>query len=447
MSRPHETILLWIGGGLLGLILVLFVAGIAIVRTDWFRNMVRRKDRRRGGRREPADARRSAPSPSIGPTCARRSATFVLHGLEPADAAPLFRADLLQVDLKLLSPFHGFVDIAYLLVEKPQANIIVAADGHTNMPAPKVPGKGDKTALQTVVDLAIGKFDLRDGARHFADRKTPLNVRGENLRAAARLQSRDLALYRRGGRQPALRERPPRRREAAASHWRRTASRSPTPFCTRRNRRSRLRAPWSTWSRREPTPTSSRGWRWTKSGNWRHSAFRWTRRTVPPILNADITASMDDAGIQHSECERDLGQTTIQASGNTKQVQFQTALALGELGRLFRVAARPEGTARLDGTASYANANDYRVNANLDARNVAFRQGTTRIAGVGLSSAVSAEPAAASNSPGCVWMPSAALSPATLRSKNLDRFHVRGQPAQLRYRPTGAHASGQTAGL
>src|ERR1035441_10301968 len=29
---------------------------------------------------------------------------FVVHGLEPADAAPLLRADLLQVDLKLLSP-------------------------------------------------------------------------------------------------------------------------------------------------------------------------------------------------------------------------------------------------------------------------------------------------------------------------------------------------------
>jgi hypothetical protein len=54
------------------------------------------------------------------------------------------------VDLKLLSPFRGFVDIAYLLVQRPQANVIVGADGHTNVPSPKVPGKGDKTALQQV---------------------------------------------------------------------------------------------------------------------------------------------------------------------------------------------------------------------------------------------------------------------------------------------------------
>ena len=44
MSRPKK-IVLWIGGGLLGLIVVALIAGIVIVRTDWFRNMVR--DRRK----------------------------------------------------------------------------------------------------------------------------------------------------------------------------------------------------------------------------------------------------------------------------------------------------------------------------------------------------------------------------------------------------------------
>jgi len=38
-----KRVLLWIGGGLLGLILILFVTGIAIARTDWFRSMVREK--------------------------------------------------------------------------------------------------------------------------------------------------------------------------------------------------------------------------------------------------------------------------------------------------------------------------------------------------------------------------------------------------------------------
>ena len=91
---------------------------------------------------------------------------------------------------------------------------------------------------------------------------------------------------------------------------------------------------------------------------------------------------MDDAGIKIQNANLNVGQTTIQASGTAGRSQFHAALALGELGRLFQVDARPEGTARLDGAASYTSANDYRVTANLDARSVAFRQGTTRVAGL-----------------------------------------------------------------
>ena len=112
----------------------------------------------------------------------------------------------------------------------------------------------------------------------------------------------------------------------------------------------------------------------------------------PATLNADITASMDDGGIKIQNANVNVGQTTIQASGTSRQVQFHAALALAELGRLFAVAAQPEGTARLDGAASFTNANDYSVTANLEARSVAFRQGTTRVAGVGLNTAVIAHP-------------------------------------------------------
>ena len=123
MSR-WKRIALWVVGGLLALIVVLFLAGIAIVRTDWFRNLVREKivaavEQGTGGRTEIG-------SFEFDWTHLRAKVrNFVIHGLEPADATPLLRADLLQVDLKLLSPFRGFVDIAYLLIEKPQANVIV----------------------------------------------------------------------------------------------------------------------------------------------------------------------------------------------------------------------------------------------------------------------------------------------------------------------------------
>ena len=98
-------------------------------------------------------------------------------------APPLFQANLVQVDLKLLSPFKGFVDIAYLLVDTPRANVIVFPDGRTNIPEPKVKHKSDKTGLETIVNLAIGKFDLLNSSVQLAEQKTVFNATGSNLRA------------------------------------------------------------------------------------------------------------------------------------------------------------------------------------------------------------------------------------------------------------------------
>src|SRR5581483_11715131 len=98
---------------------------------------------------------------------------FVVHGTEGPGVAPLLRANLIEVDLKLLSPFKGFVDIASLLVDTPQAHVIVYPDGHTNIPAPKIQKpSSNKSGLETIVDLAIGRFELRNATVLFGDRKT-----------------------------------------------------------------------------------------------------------------------------------------------------------------------------------------------------------------------------------------------------------------------------------
>jgi len=55
--------------------------------------------------------------------------------------------------------------------------------GTTNVPAPKVKKQSDKTGLETVVDLAVGKFELRNGGAMVAERKQDLNAVAENLRA------------------------------------------------------------------------------------------------------------------------------------------------------------------------------------------------------------------------------------------------------------------------
>src|ERR1700722_11061850 len=166
-----------------GLLLAVIIAGVIVVQTQWFRDKVRATivsavETATGGTAEIGmftfDWRHLR----------AQIRNFTIHGLEQPAAAPLFHANLVQVDLKLLSPFNGFVDIAYLLLDTPQANIIVLPDGHTNIPAPKVQSKSsDKTGLETIVDLAIGRFDLRNGSFTFGDRKTGLDASGANFRA------------------------------------------------------------------------------------------------------------------------------------------------------------------------------------------------------------------------------------------------------------------------
>src|SRR5689334_82284 len=121
-----------------GSVVVAVVAGGVVVRTDWFRNMVR-------------SWVVTGVDDACGCKCDWESVAFdwrdlraqirnfVIHGLEPAGGPPLFQAKLLQVDLKVTPPFKSFVDLAYLLVDTPQANVILFPDGRTNIPAPKIP--------------------------------------------------------------------------------------------------------------------------------------------------------------------------------------------------------------------------------------------------------------------------------------------------------------------
>ena len=50
-------------------------------------------------------------------------------------------------------------------------------------PSPRQKSTSNQSPLETVVDLAIGRFELTNGLITFAAQKQALNVRGNNLRA------------------------------------------------------------------------------------------------------------------------------------------------------------------------------------------------------------------------------------------------------------------------
>src|SRR5438132_5894775 len=168
--------------GLGAAIVVILVAAVVVVRTDWFRDYV--KQQIVNAAEEGTGGKVEIGSFSLQLSRLRAVVTdFTIHGNEPAVSAPYLRARRAEVNLRLLASPKHLVNIAYLGLDRPEANIIVFPDGHTNVPTPKRKSPPSNTSpTETVVDLAAGHFELTNGSFSFNSHKEPLDLRGNNLR-------------------------------------------------------------------------------------------------------------------------------------------------------------------------------------------------------------------------------------------------------------------------
>lgn len=385
---------------LASLFVLLLIAAAVVVQTEWFRNFVRDKivssvNDATGGKAEIGSFKFDLSH------LRAEVDDFVLHGTEPPEAAPLFRARRLVVNLKLFSPPKGVFNIEYLLLDTPQASLMVFPDGRTNLPAPPQKSSSSGNGLQTVVDLAVERFDLRNGNLAFANRKTDFTASGGNLRANLRYNI----------------ARPSYVGELDVSPLElRTAGNAPLNVD--------VRLPVTLEADRialDGGHLSTAGSMITLSASMDHLAAPRTsahlnaqlaldeiRRAAglslpldttrgPSRLNLDVRATADDKQISVENASLTLGQSTIKASGPLRNgrsgaMQFSAVLMLNEIGRLLRVTAQPAGTFRADGNASMDTAGNYAIKANLTGRNLAAGQGATRITGAALDSSITADP-------------------------------------------------------
>ena len=119
---------------------------------------------------------------------------LTLHGTEPASVPPLLHARSVQVGLKIVSFWKQDVDIRSLAVTEPQVNIILAADGSTNIPVPKVKKYQRKIGLEPILDWKIGR--IRAGQRDFqlGENKHGFSLKGEKPARSAFLRLHRSAL-------------------------------------------------------------------------------------------------------------------------------------------------------------------------------------------------------------------------------------------------------------
>jgi len=445
MSRARKIALI-VAGSLGTLLVVLAIAAVIAVQTPWFRNFVREKlisavEDATGGKVEVQsfdfDLRHLR-------AVVRH---FVIHGLEPPAAAPLFRANLVEVDLGLKSPSNGFAGIHYLLVDAPQANVIAFSDGRTNIPAPKTKSAGNSSGLQTVVNLAIGRFTLRNGSLMFADRKSSFNATGENLRAqlgynsvhpgyTGEIDISPLNLKSAGNAPVDVNVRLPLALEGDRITVDNARLSTPASLVQISASVNHLAAPHisSQVNARVALEEIKRA-----AG----LAIPLDTRRGPSQLLADISATSEASGITVQNINVRLGQSTITASGPLEtgsrpgNLQFNAAIAVGEIGRLLRVAARPDGVIRIGGNAGLGAAGNYRVQANIIGRNLAASQGTTRITGVTLDSTITADPQQIALGGLRIGVLGGDLTGSGAVA-NMQAFHFSGKLNQFRLREIGA---------
>jgi translocation and assembly module TamB len=166
---------------LTALLVILTIAAVVVLKSDWFHEKVRQRivaelERATGGAASLGDFqfywRRLTAEVS----------DLTLRGTEPADAAPLLHVKSVQAGLKIISVWRKDVDINWVMIKEPNINLILNEDGSTNIPAPKISSPGQR-GLQPILDWKIGQFSIENGAVRVNGQKSGLNARGENLHA------------------------------------------------------------------------------------------------------------------------------------------------------------------------------------------------------------------------------------------------------------------------
>jgi translocation and assembly module TamB len=175
--------MLWIAGVLAGIILVAGVAAVLVLRSSWFYEKVRTGiigtvEKATGGRVEIASLEFDWKQ------LRAEVKSLVIHGTEPADKPPLFRAASVSVGLKIISALKRDIDVQYLEVADPHVYLVVDRDGRTNVPSPKVKSAGTHSSIETILNLAVGRFEVRNGVFEVESQgRTPFDARGRNLNA------------------------------------------------------------------------------------------------------------------------------------------------------------------------------------------------------------------------------------------------------------------------
>jgi translocation and assembly module TamB len=340
-----------------GLIVTLVIAVLLVVRTAWFRNYVRQQivssvEDSTGGRVEVKafDFDESHLHATV--------TDFVIHGTEPASAAPFVSIPRIEIDFRLFPRLKRLYGISFIDVSRPQVNVSLQADGHSNIPTPNKKSASNQSTLETVVDLAVDRFVLEDGLLTLFSVRQPLTVRGSGVRARLDFSLAKQAyggtfvihpLYVLNGRNTPV-------DFTVTLPVNLTKDRIDLHHVTIATPLSQISADASIEHMNNPTVSGHvrgriAGTDLAHAGN---IPLAVSGREKLPDLELDAKATGNSRTIRVAALHAVFGQSTLEASGTSNDaVQIRAELALREMGRLADLRARPDGMVSINAFASF----------------------------------------------------------------------------------------------
>ena len=168
----------------IGVCLLAIVLGLVwYVRSPGFADLVNRKvvqtiEEATGGRVEMASFRWNLTRMEF------EANDLTIHGLETQDQLPYAHVDRARIKLHIISFLERQVSLKQVELQHPVIHVIVNRDGSTNAPEPKVKVQSNENVAQQLLDLAIGRADIRDGMLVINDRKLPMDFAANDVVAS-----------------------------------------------------------------------------------------------------------------------------------------------------------------------------------------------------------------------------------------------------------------------
>jgi translocation and assembly module TamB len=102
---------------------------------------------------------------------------ITVHGREATTDIPFIHADHLVAQMKVISFLRTQFGFHSLTLDHPVVHIAIAADGSTNVPAPKIPlPPSEDSPVEQLFTLSIDHLSMLNGELIWGDRKVPLDL-------------------------------------------------------------------------------------------------------------------------------------------------------------------------------------------------------------------------------------------------------------------------------